>query len=111
MAQQLIVDSRLPASNTPPNDPANPRNVIRGLLTVAAQTNADTKYDAIPPPRVEAFVDFAGEHKYFFFALIAAAAAILLLLTPRRFVVKIALALLAIYALHYAAGRLANRAV
>jgi hypothetical protein len=111
MAQQLIVDSRLPESNAPPNDPSNPRNVIRGLLTVAAQTNADTKYDAIPPPRVEAFTDITGAYKYFFFALVIAATAILLLLTPRPFVIKIALALLAIYALHYAARRLANRAV
>jgi hypothetical protein len=109
MPQQVIVDTRLPLSNAAPNDPANPKNVVRNLMAVQAQTNADTKYDITPPPRVEGFDNKSG--KMFWIACAVAIAAIAVAIYARVFYIKVAFAVLAIYALHYAAGKLENRAV
>jgi hypothetical protein len=109
MPQQVIVDTRLPISTAAPNDPANPRNLIRNLIAVQAQANADTKYDIIPPPRVEGFAD--SSRTMFWLACTVAIVAIVVAIYARVFYVKLVFAVLAIYALHYAAGKLENRAV
>ena len=58
MAQQFVFDTRLPVSeHTSNDDPNHPKNVMRTALMTSNQASADSKYDIVPPPRVEAFVD------------------------------------------------------
>lgn len=116
MSQQFVFDSRLPVSDSQSeSDPNHPKNVMRQSQVVSAQASADTKYDISPPPRVdptiENFVDFANDRTLFYASLAAALVSILLLLQPRPTLVKYGLVAVAIFSLHYAAGKMEKRAV
>ena len=66
MPQPLIVDSRLPETDIPANDPSNPRNLIKAAQMASAQSAADTRYDPTPPARVEGFTN---QHEILLYAL------------------------------------------
>ena len=84
---------------------------MRRSQMVSAQASADTKYDISPPPRVEAFVDFTSDATLFYASLVTGLVSILLLLQPRPTLVKYGLVAVAIFSLHYAAGKMEKRAV
>ena len=55
MAKTFAFDERLPVSeHTSKDDPNHPKNIFRNMAILTAQAHADTKYDIVPPPRVEA---------------------------------------------------------
>ena len=64
MSQQLIIDPRLPKPQLPESDPAYPPNLVRNITMIMNQAVADTKYDIIPPPRIEAFSKTASTNKF-----------------------------------------------
>lgn len=106
MPQQIIIDSRLPTSDLPITDPANPRNIIRNSTQIMNQATADTRYDATPPARIEAFTnmyEFYTSYKVYIIILLTLVA-LYLLIIPRPLYQKIALAFVAIYSLHYLAS-------
>ena len=82
MPQPLIVDSRLPETDIPANDPSNPKNLVKTAQMASAQSAADTKYDPIPPARVEGF---SNQHELFLYALGAFALIALAVIYARRF--------------------------
>ena len=58
--RSFIYDARLPVSpTTSESDPTHPKNLMRKALIIQNQAVADTKYDIIPPPRVEGFAGLA----------------------------------------------------
>lgn len=110
MPQTLIVDSRLPATDLPSNDPANPKNLILNTTMIQNQAAADTKYDA-PSARIDPFVDYNGSKLFLVGIIIVVLLSIYLALAPRPLYQRIVLAMIAIYGLHHIAGKLENRTV
>ena len=110
MPQTLVVDSRLPATDLPSSDSANPKNLIRDTIMIQNQAAADTKYDAVST-RIDGFVDYNGSKLFLVGVIMIVLAAIYLALAPRPLYQRIILALIAIYGLHHIAGKLENRTV
>jgi hypothetical protein len=109
MPQPLIVDSRLPETDIPANDPANPRNLIRSAQMASAQSAADTRYDPTPPARVEGF---ENQHEILLYALGAFAIIAISVIYARRagrhtsMIIKGALAIAAILTIQRILSRL-----
>lgn len=109
MPQPLIVDSRLPETDIPANDPSNPRNLIKAAQMASAQSAADTRYDPTPPARVEGF---ANQHEIILYALGAFALIAVAVIYARSsgkqtsIVVKIFLAICAIFFIQRILARL-----
>jgi len=111
MAQQFVFDSRLPVSNSLSlSDPNHPKNVSRTLKVTEMQSNADTKYDIIPPPRVEGFQN-RHDAWLFFGAVCVVVIGLFILIRPLPLVFKFSCIAVVIFALNYAAGKLENRTV
>ncbi len=81
MPQPLIVDSRLPETDIPANDPSNPRNLIKAAQMASAQSAADTRYDPTPPARVEGFTN---QHEIILYAIAAFALINISIIYARR---------------------------
>lgn len=109
MPQPLVVDSRLPETDIPADDPSNPKNLIRSAQMASAQSAADTRYDPTPPARVEGF---ANQHQIILYALGAFAFIAVALIYARRIgrqsstVVKVFLAICAIFFIQRILSRL-----
>ena len=87
MPQPLIVDSRLPETDIPANDPSNPRNLIRSAQMASAQSAADTRYDPTPPARVpltQLREGFKNQHEIILYALGAFAIIAIAVIYARR---------------------------
>jgi hypothetical protein len=95
--QQLIVDSRLPDTSLAENDPAHPKNIVRNSMVLMNQASADTKYDATPPARIEAFSRRRFES---FLPLATLITLFILIIFQLPFIVRIGLAIFVIYGLH-----------
>jgi len=95
--QQLIVDSRLPVTTFAENDPAHPKNIVRNSMVLMNQASADTKYDATPPARIEAFSRRRVER---FLPITAFILLVILMVFKLPFFVRIGLAVFVIYGLH-----------
>jgi hypothetical protein len=51
--QTFVFDSRMPVGeNVSEDDPNHPKNVARSQKMLENQSNADTRYDISPPPRM-----------------------------------------------------------
>lgn len=110
MATSFVLDSRIPVDpSSNPSDPSHPSSVMMKTLTLQKQANADTKYDPPPPNRIpEPFVDSAlgSPTHYTIFSVILALILIALAVQAISFLLKLGLALGAIYLLHYAIGKM-----
>jgi len=110
MATTFVLDSRIPVDpSSNPSDPSHPSNVMKKTLALQKQANADTKYDPPPPNRIpEPFANSAlGLPTYYtIFSVILALILIALAVQAISFLLKLGLALGAIYLLHYAVGKM-----
>ena len=111
MPKTLIVDTRFPATDLPTSDPANPKNLILDTTMIQNQASADTKYDIIPPPRIDQFVDYNGSKSMLIGIIMVVLIALYLALIPRPLYQRIILAAVAVFGLHHIAGKLENRTV
>lgn len=104
MPQVVVIDSRLPPSQTSdPDDPNNPMKVMKDLKKVEGQTNADTQYDVRANLR-EGFT-LSPERKML--AVIGAIiVALLILIYPQPLPVRVGLGVAVIYGIHYVLGKL-----
>ena len=110
MATTFVLDSRIPVDpSSNPSDPSHPSSVMMKTLTLQKQANADTKYDPPPPNRIpEPVMDSAlGSPTYYIiFSVIIALILIALAVQVVSFLLKLGLALGAIYLLHDAVGKM-----
>ncbi len=110
MPQPLVVDTRLPQTDIPENDPANPRNLVRNTQMAAAQSAADTRYDPAPLKRVEGFTP---NPRFTLYLLGALTLMVVIYVYTRQIerakfsVVKIGLAIGAIFAIQRAISHMA----
>jgi hypothetical protein len=116
--QTFVFDSRLPVSETTSkDDPNHPKNVCRNALLAMNQAKSDTKYDIVPPPRVEGFsfsfthsFSFENEHKLgisFLCILIALG----IVLYARSIAIRLVCIVVLLVSIHYACFILEKRTV
>ena len=60
-------------------DPSSPASIMKRAKAMEAQTVADTRYDATPPPRREGFQDCTKEYHEITHGLLLATSVLLLL--------------------------------
>lgn len=117
MPQILVVDERLPEpAGIAKTDPAAPANIVLNTQKIQAQAAADSKYDIDPPQRIDPFVDVNDSKTTV--AVAAVVLAFIILIVPYMFLhitlplyARIAFAVVAIYGLHYIAGKFEKRTV
>lgn len=103
MPQIVAVDSRLPGTDAPSNDPTNPMYAIKGLKSVENQASADTKYDIKTTLR-EGFS--LNPERKLLVVFSAVLLGLIILIFPRPLPVRIVLGVAVIYGLHYILGKL-----
>ena len=108
MPQVVAIDSRLPPSTAPADDPTNPLFAIKGLKRVESQTNADTRYDIKGKLR-EGFSLSPERRLLAIFAVILLA--LIVLIFPQPLPVRVVLGVAVIYGLHYILGKLEKNTV
>jgi hypothetical protein len=103
MPQVVAIDSRLPPSAAPPEDPTNPLFAIKSLKSVENQAAADTRYDV----KVNLREGFSVSPERKMLALISAIIlALIVLVFPQPLPVRVVLGVAVIYGLHYILGKL-----
>ena len=111
MASSFILDSRIPVDpNSNPSDPTHPSNVMKNTLALQKQANADTKYDIKTPIRIppEPFANstLGSPTYYIVFSVCVALLLIGVAIKCRSFYMKLVCAIVAMYLLHYATGKM-----
>jgi hypothetical protein len=111
MSQGYTVDARLPVSpNTPKDDPSHPNNVVKNMLVVQNQTNADTKYDVVVQ-RLDGFTTQGNESIRLVAALIAIVVGIVIAMKLKHMIARILILVPIVWCIHYVIGRVENRTV
>ena len=108
MPQLVTVDSRLPPSNAPKDDPTNPIKVIKDLKMVENQAAADTKYDIQANLR-EGFSPSPAQKTLAIISGIIVA--LIILIFPQPLYIRIGLGVAVIYGIHYVLGKLEKNTV
>jgi hypothetical protein len=101
MPQLVVVDSRLPPSSAPADDPTNPLRAMKDLKSLENQATADTKYDIQAKLR-EGFS--VSPHRKMFAILAGIAVALMILIYPQPLYIRVILGVGVIYAIHYIIG-------
>lgn len=108
MPQLVTVDSRLPPSSAPADDPTNPMKAIKDLKSVENQANADTRYDVQGNLR-EGFT--LNPQRKTLAIIGAIIVALIILIYPQPLVVRIVLGVSVIYGIHHILGKLEKNTV
>ena len=103
MPQIVAVDSRLPGSDAPQDDPTNPMYAIKGLKSVENQSAADTRYDIKAPLREGFSISPQRKLLVVFSAILLG---LIILIFPQPLPVRVLLGVAVIYGLHYILGKL-----
>lgn len=112
MVKQFIFSSNLPVSeHASESDPNHPKNVVRTSMIVGDQASADTKYDIIPPPRVEGFVNPSFHTITIIGSVLAVVLSLLILLRIQSTPLRIVIIVVLMASIHYLIHRLENRTV